>query len=251
MYDNTYTDSRNVIHWLDGFSTHPVNQQRLSITYPARLAEKLGAESYVNLARGGAGNSRIVRTTLEYFSKALEKGEDLTDYLAIIQWSDLSRKEYFMEDYWSVTGVNFAYQEYRTGHQINDLDKRTEFYYKKMHSDRQDITDFITYVTALGGFFEKMRIPYLFYTHIDSVGVILSNYLETGTLDDLRPQLQQIDQQYPWLCGSYFESDMLRKDLDPCSRNPLDTHPSVLGNQQFANILYDWIIKNEIVCQRV
>jgi len=247
MYDNLYTDDAMEKHWLDGFSKHPVNQERLSITYPAILAKKLGAENYVNLARGGASNSRLVRTTLEYFLNALEQGEDLTNYLAIIQWSELSRKEYFIDGHWSVTGVNFAYQEYKTGHHVYDLDDRKEFYYKKLHSNRQDITDFISHVTALGGFFEKMKIPYLFYTHVDSIGVILNQYLDSDEFDDIKLRLKQVDQLYPWLHGSYFDGNMLQQNLDPCSREPFDSHPSRLGNQQFAEILHDWIIKNEIV----
>ena len=247
MYDNQYTDDAMEKHWLDGFSKHPVNQERLSITYPARLAEMLGAESYVNLSRGGASNSRIVRTTLEYFLNALEQGEDLTNYLALVQWSDLSRKEYFIDGHWTVTGVNFAYQEYNDGHHVSDLDQRTNLYYKKLHSDRQDLTDFISQVTALGGFFEKMKIPYLFYTHVNSVDIILSQYLESDKFDDIKVRLQQVDQLYPWLENSYLGSEMLRFNLDPCSVDPFDSHPSRLGNQQFAKILHNWIIKNEIV----
>jgi hypothetical protein len=248
MYNNTWADDNGITHWFSSTSTLPKNLERLSVTWPARLAEMLDAEKYINMSRGGGSNSRIVRTTLDYFLDLLDRGEDISDYVAVIQWSDVTRKEYYIDKYWSVTGVNFAYHEFRNGEQLLDLDERKEYYYKKLHSDRQDVTDFISHVSALGGFFEKFNIPYVFCTHINSIGWSLADYTDSGEVDDLKARLAQVDQLYPWLENSYLGSEMLRFNLDPCSIDPYDGHPSVLGNQQFAEIMHNWIVKNEIVC---
>ena len=58
------------------------------IVWPRHLEDKF--ENVYNLAKGGESNDRIVRTTLDYC-----ENNDMTDYVAIIQWSSPFRTEYW------------------------------------------------------------------------------------------------------------------------------------------------------------
>ena len=68
---------------------------RESRTYTHHLHNKLKTTEYENLAMGGSSNKRIIRTTLEYFMPKINQGIDLSDHIAVIQWSEPFREEIY------------------------------------------------------------------------------------------------------------------------------------------------------------
>ena len=70
-------------------STLPSPKNHISsIVWPRHLEDKF--ENVYNLAKGGTGNDRILRTTIDFC-----EGTDMSDYVVIIQWSSPFRTEYW------------------------------------------------------------------------------------------------------------------------------------------------------------
>jgi len=59
-------------------------------TWPQQLVENGMFAEVHNLSMAGGSNDRIVRTTLDFCSK-----NDMSNYMAVIQWTSLFRKEYY------------------------------------------------------------------------------------------------------------------------------------------------------------
>ena len=59
-------------------------------TWPQQLVENGMFVEVHNLSMAGGSNDRIVRTTLDFCSK-----NDMSNYMAVIQWTSLFRKEYY------------------------------------------------------------------------------------------------------------------------------------------------------------
>ena len=68
-------------------------EERLATVWPAKLAQKLGAESVTQLAEGCGSNQRIVRTSLQWLMS--QTREDCEKTVAVIQWTDANRYEYY------------------------------------------------------------------------------------------------------------------------------------------------------------
>ena len=262
MYNNNEIDERTKTDiFLSGLSKHPINLKRLSITWPTKLAELLGAESAINLSQGGSGNARIVRTTLDYFYDVIDRGEDPRDYFVVIQWSEILRRELFDGEHWCNINPNFSYfVDYtatdwlRKGNkkpkETLALDQARIAHYKHIQSHEQDLSDFFMQVTALGGFFNQLGIPYLFCTHLEVLlwAVILNDDFDESTKTYWFNKIKHLERMYRWFGDEISKSAMIDYDLDPCA--PGDAHPSVQGHQQFANILHNWIQQKDLLGNR-
>ena len=73
--------------------TQEKQEQRLASVWPHHLGKLLEAEKTVNLAMGCGSNPRILRTTLNWILE--QTPEDLAKTVAVIQWSEYFRYEYY------------------------------------------------------------------------------------------------------------------------------------------------------------
>lgn len=80
--------------WGGSLEPHFTNdEERLALCWPAQLGTLLGANEVVNLGEGCGSNQRILRTTFDWLSQ--QTPERLADTVAVIQWTDSSRYEYY------------------------------------------------------------------------------------------------------------------------------------------------------------
>ena len=76
-----------------------LNQKRLRQAWPGRLAEKLGCEGHHNDAVGGCTNEMIVRNLLVWITQEwLEKGKDPKELFVVLNWTQITRWEFFFDD---------------------------------------------------------------------------------------------------------------------------------------------------------
>lgn len=69
--------------------------------YAYHLHKKLKTTDLVNLSEGASSNTRIVRTTLDFFIDRLNRGLPVDDYIAVIQWTGTGRFELCEDnDHW-------------------------------------------------------------------------------------------------------------------------------------------------------
>lgn len=91
---------------LEQFYEHGNTKQRLDLCWPAQLGTLLGANEVVNLGEGCGSNQRILRTTFDWLAQ--QTPERLADTVAVIQWTDLSRYEYYCPEDFSNSQENIS-----------------------------------------------------------------------------------------------------------------------------------------------
>jgi hypothetical protein len=193
------------------------------------LNDRIKSESLSNIASGGASNRRILRTTLDYFNDLLNHGQNVDDYIAVIQWTEPNRTEIYNElidDYINV-GVDRVF--YRSNKIVSDkVDvKPIISQYKTFQKERYMLHDknFIdetnACVLALSGFFEKHSVRYLFCKmNADKIYDNQINWLGTSINELL---LFNGGKNTHWYKNRYFYPHF---------------HPNLLGHELIAESLY-------------
>ena len=243
LYQNHNEDSQGMTPYAMG----PRNQQRLQVTYPGRLKDKLGADQLFNYSVNGGSNERIVRTTLEFFYNLLDQGKNVTEYLALIQWTELVRTEYNLDGYWYNFHPMGSSHDVGTGltevHEPRDdklLAVRSDLYYKNLQGDHKDVSDFLMQVTTLGNFFKLHKIPYVFYTHVDT-------FLWVKAVQETPLVNQRINENFTWLNGCLNKCILLEMLTPELQVSKDDAHPNLQGHQLIADNIYNWITERRLV----
>lgn len=130
--------------------------------WPTLLARNLAVPS-INLARDGASNRRIVRSTVDLMPKILARsGAVANDVLITIAWTELSRHEYHsdIETPESRNGVADAEVD-RNWHRIGawrDRHRPTRAFYKYLWDMEGQITNFVTDWLMLDAYLDRLGV---------------------------------------------------------------------------------------------
>ena len=207
------------------------------IVWPRQLEDKF--ENVYNLAKGGEGNDRIVRTTIDYC-----ENNDMTDYAVIIQWSSPFRTEYWrpednewinvvinngMQGNWALdvpgTGAGLMYNSRRDAYSdemkwLNSLNDYHIAYYNN--------------VVVLQNYFEYNDIPYMFtcmslQDHPCCDQKLLIDKPSRSTTEINLTKLMD-NSKWSQLSLSAYSMD------NPISQE--DQHPNLKGNKLIAQALY-------------
>lgn len=198
-------------------------EKRKESVWPNHLGQLLNVEKTVNLSIGCGSHHRILRTTLDYILTT--PPEDLSKTIAIIQWTEPSRFEYYQprnindvyENYpnrWVRAKVNNIIDPYETDkiRLENRLNSRLETY-----TEIEGLYNHIFECAALHQFFNKYNIRYYYWKYYPYIG----NYPEN---------LMSVLNSFNWFKNSE------NWEYDRVSSN--DPHPSFHGHKDIANIIY-------------
>lgn len=173
------------------------------------LHEKLKTEQLNNNSTCGASNQRIVRTTLDFFTDKIEKGENLKDYIAVIQWTDLSRAELYSD--LRQNYINFVPNKNETISEQNLID----LYKNRIRSNPINFeNEFHVHLFCLDSFFKLHNVKHLFCTM--STPTKINSY------------------SMPWL-GGKIENQLLHLSKDWLYPKQ---HPNLYGHKIIANKIY-------------
>jgi hypothetical protein len=210
---------------LDYDNTSPLNQQRLSTVWPAKLGTLLAAEETVNLSMGCGSNDRILRTTLDFFSNLVSRKYDMSEWMAVIQFTQAHRYEYWDDQTktWAMVIPNSV-----TPGKSMPRDKDNEYKRDVTYSYLNDISfaqKYFTQVVGLAGFLEKHNIQYRF------INLVMDpwNYLSPTQSDYLKKHVKWVGDE-PYLTMPKIFSDVEGTD-----------HPSIIGHDQISQSLYGYI----------
>lgn len=204
--------------------------QRLQSVWPHHLTNLLNGKKCTNLAMGCGGNDRILRTTLDWVLKT--PAEELKETLAIIQWSVLSRYEYYFtekideccgneEDRWALVNTNHVISRYENdSYAIKRANLRRELR-METYTELEGMYKLNTWCLALSNLFRMYNIRYFFFNCFCPLWL------------------------YPKQYNDFFVKNFNWLDID-CTYlydrvSDTDTHPSFKGHLDIANLL-----KNEI-----
>jgi len=223
--------------WLPRDKDHPINLERQNVVYPAHLGKLLGADKVINDSLGCGSNHRIVRTTLDYFIGLLNNNQEVSNHFVTIQWTEPSRIEFFdeIDDTWHMITAKSSVCETDPA-KCNISNELREIYYKRIYSDIQSAEIFVSHIICLGSFFEKHKIPYLFFCS--------TNFWSEGThlLKAALPKIDKIMCDYNWYNDIPSQSFMAGK-VDA----PHGAHPSLLGHIQWAEKLFLEIDRQKLI----
>lgn len=222
LFPNLYDDQGCLLEF---DNTSAINQERLSVVWPARLGELLAAEQVINLGMGCGSNDRIVRTTIDYFTNLIVLDQFTSDWTAIIQWTQPMRYEYWDEHTrtWALVIPSCV----NVGQRLvePDVQSRLEQYRNDTYRYLNDYTvaqKYFSQVVGLASFFEKNNINYWF---VNLYGEQSQQLTEN--------QCKYLDQRVQWLNTTPWHGidQMFR---DKCA----SMHPSQKGHEQIAQAMY-------------
>jgi len=200
--------------------------QRLASVWPAHLSKLLNAEKVYNLSMGCGSNQRILRTTLDWILQ--QTPETLSNTVAVIQWSELSRYEFYVPEKESNVYENFPERWVlaKVGCILNPYAHDTEKELKKVNSRLETYTEIegfyrnIFECAALDNIFKMFGIKYYYWHYYN----FYTNPPE---------HLLNVMNKFNWLkdSGNWKYQRV----------SPKDDHPSLEGHKEIAKIIYQQI----------
>jgi lysophospholipase L1-like esterase len=136
--------------------TEGLSLQSTELAWPGQLGKLLN-QPVVNLALGGASNSRINRTTIEYLSI------NPTPELVIIGWTAIDRDElsYSQGQYLRLTSNDCLVDN--KNELPNDLGHIHKFWATELHNEYINFRDWIYLILHLQDYFKEKDIKFLFF----------------------------------------------------------------------------------------
>jgi hypothetical protein len=204
------------------------NRRRLEVTWPKKLADLLGCTEFHNHSMGCGSNERIVRKTLEFFTTKINQGIDVSDYIAVIQWTETSRFEFFDAESksWGLVKHDVIAIEKPRG--IEDIDFAQNLYDTfKYNNDIYWASKLFASILCLGNFFKQHNIKHVF---------TMMNAPYTFIGFD-KYQLDYCINNFTW-----YNNNIIKSGIDDMEVERVGSgHPSEYGHTQIAEHLYKFI----------
>ena len=198
------------------------SKHNIALNAGSELASMMGLE-YINYAKGGRGNDRIVATTKTFFSKNKDK---IKNTFALIGWSASLRIDY-------LCNKKPAWMSVKFDEELSVYQKRGGVDVKSHLAMRH-----INHILCLQDFFKINKIPYLMYNS-------LTNDVISDDNKDVNQLSTEIDKNHFFNIDSISHHEWCRLndlciDGDKNSKN-WDEHPSEAGHIKWSNELLNYI----------
>ena len=219
--------------WGGGLENLPDND-RLETVWPHHLMNLLEFDNNVNLSMGCGSNQRIVRTTLDWILQ--QDRETLDNTVAVIQWTEPSRYEYYSKSTepdkhsnwdwennlgdWSLVKVGGCIYPpgVKNWHMPDEEIKQSQIRYRT-YSDIEGLYSFVSQFTALANIFETYNIKYYYW---NALGVPVIYFPEP---------IKKYASKFNWVNPDHLSWDYERISKD-------DHHPNVNGHLQLAQYIF-------------
>lgn len=220
----------NGCSWTDGGGLRPhwkTDDERKNLSWPAHLGRLFNSES-INLGIGCGSNDRILRTTYDWIFNTNK--EKLKETVAVIQWAEPSRYEFYRPtvfqnklenkpERWVRCTVNHAVGPIIPTAERKLQDNIVNLYLSNW-TDIQAAYKFLFHVEALSSIFNSFGIKYFYWSYINYAEICPDHILERLKI-------------YPWLDHfpqEYWDYERVSED---------DQHPNLHGNVQIAEIIFN------------
>jgi len=246
----------NGCSWTYGGGIDRLFKDPSNLVWPHHLKKLMGYDNCVNLSWGGGSNQRIFRTTLDWILK--QTPETLESTTAVIQWTQWSRKEFYLSPdigdiddnepyYWIACTIHHANATKELNQilltkdrsVIEDYSNQIKNNHNSLYKSYREIEGFYNYIMCCDGLaniFNNYGIKYYYWDFIN---------LEPNLPE---PFLSHILNSHPWLERDTIRHqwDYQRLNQDPGPYGVADDpHPSLLGHKQLAEHIYEAIKHSE------
>jgi len=221
-----------------GLDQQDQTEKRLQSVWPYYLGQLLNVDENVQLAAGCGSNQRIVRTTFQWLVE--QSAERLRDTIAVIQWTEPSRYEYYepidyhnslenIPERWAKVNINVCLQSDPTPNGYKEAFERSQQRFET-NSRQEDMFRIVSEITALGKMFETFGVEY-YYWNQSSQAFMFPHLIKQFYADN-----------FPWIDNPRimsFAPELGSWIYDRIS--PTDMHPSFQGHRELADIIYEKI----------
>lgn len=236
------------------------DEYRISRIWPTKLCEKLNFDECINLSFPGASNDRSVRILTNWLTQEyLVKNKETNDLFVIIGLTSPERKDFFYSDdldenerFW-VTLWPMWKHKYRQ-EPINDLSK---VYVKNFWNVEEYVNRYLTQILFLNSFLEKHNIRHLFFQSFYQYETIaFRHWADNPYIRDYNSNVEKLLWELidPVIFVDKnkekhsFHNYIVEKDRSIDKKiSLLDIHPTEIGHTWWAEYLYDYIIKHDII----
>lgn len=192
---------------------------RNQVVWPKYLGDLMNVEDTINMAAICGSNQRIVRTTFEWFHKNFDPNKS---YTAIIQWTELSRYEYYVTDnpFTDFTNDSDCWARAKPGvvwttkedpkRALKTSERRLQTY-TSIEGNYNHLRD----CAALAYLFDNLGVRYYFWNYHDNL---------------INSEFSGYFKQFNYIDASTWEYERVSTS---------DTHPSFKGHRELAQLLYD------------
>jgi len=141
-----------------------------SILWPFQLTRLLEYGNHVNLSVGCGSNQRIVRTTTNWLLK--QDSETLRNTIAVIQWTELSRYEYYHPTSDNVyEDIERNWAKVKTGIVISPADPLNHYDFTversqrryELYTDIEGLYTHLTHLETLHSLFNQFGVKYYYW----------------------------------------------------------------------------------------
>ena len=207
-----------------------IDAKRKLLVWPHHLGQIIGADSVVNLSLGCGSNQRVVRTTYEWI--LAQDPQTLKDVVAVIQWTEPSRYEYYqpidvttwtenIPENWAMCKANVCLQNSEPEkYALARNQKRLETW-TLQEGQYQHLIE----CEALAGLFARFGIKFFYWSFVNDI-----RYQQIAIRDYHLSNFPWIDD--PLQDHGYWKYDRISE---------VDAHPSVTGHEQLADIIHSQI----------
>lgn len=221
----------NGCSWTAGGGLDSTEEQRERLPYivwPYKLKELIGFDNCVNLAMGCGSNQRIVRTTTNWLLQ--QSKETLRNTIAVIQWTELSRYEYYhttndsqyedIERNWALVKSGIVISPADPLNYLDSTLERSQSRYE-LYTDVEGLYTHLTHLETLHSLFNHFGVKY-YYWNFTMAYDLVNHHLSSFILS-----------RYNWL-----EKEG-RHTWDYERVGSHDPHPSVNGHRQIAEYIFN------------
>jgi hypothetical protein len=214
---------------------------RYASVWPYHLGNALKVDKTINLALGGGSNQRIVRTTLNWIMS--QSPEDLEKTVAVIQWTDPARYEYYtpLNENDPIENIDYRWARVKIDLCISRVEEHVPYKERLNRSQRrfETYTDIesmyrtISEMTTLSYVFNKYNMKYFFW---DRNGAYPISAVDHKFVKNIYPEPFKtfILNNFNWITVDNSEYERLLKYND--------SHPSLEGHKQIAELIHNQIV---------
>jgi hypothetical protein len=212
----------NGCSWTYGGGLDSVVAHTPHVTWPYQLKELLEFDNCVNLAEGCGSNQRTIRTTINWL---LSQDKDtLKNTTAVIQWTELSRYEYYYPPGNTYLDIEKNWVKVKAGLVLGDFiteaerqkELKNSIYRYETYTDLEGLYTHLSHLETLHSLFNQYGVKYYYWNFATPYHLIR------------HPIKEFILSRYNWLepAGRHiWEYDRISEQ---------DPHPSILGHKQIA-----------------
>lgn len=210
------------------------DEKRLSLVWPHHLGNLLNAKKVTNLSAGCGSNSRMIRTTLDYLRTL--SSQEREDTIAVMQFTEWSRFELYnqldenndyenIQERWLKCKVDTAILSGSHMQAPDNIDDIVDLVNRKIILETPIVWIYQTLgcMYSLKGIFETYGVKKYYFWQLGQGW----NYWPDKYKTEIYENFNIIDKDKDW---EYERVDKIK-----------DTHPSLNGHKELANIIYNKI----------